>query len=56
MAKPPKTTPTKNMTKAQVETLKDVIAANTIEGVLDQSGGKDTRMSRDGGTMRRLRR
>jgi len=50
-----KTTPTTKMTPAQAKKLANIKAANRVERELDRSDGRDTRMSRDGGTGRRLR-
>lgn len=51
-----KNTPQDKMTPKQAAKLTRTKAANRIEGTIDQSEGRDTRMSRDGGTGRRLRR
>lgn len=54
--KPKKTTPTTKMTSAQAKKLAQTRVNNHIEGTMDAADQKDTRMARDGGTNRRLRR
>lgn len=55
MAKPPKTqSPTTKMTARQRIKLNNIKAQNKMQGVVDASDGRDTKMSRDGGTNRRL--
>ncbi len=54
--KPAKTTPTSKMTKQQARNLAVNKAVDKYEGDLDRKQGRDTRMSRDGGTNRRLKR
>lgn len=56
MAKPPKTTPTTKLTPKQAQKLTQTKQINRAEGTMDSADGRDTRMSRDGGTGRRLRR
>lgn len=53
MAKKP---PQEKLTPKQAKTLQQIKTNNRIEGSIDQSEGRDSRMSRDGGTGRRLRR
>jgi hypothetical protein len=53
MAKKP---PTSKMTPAEARKLQETKDANRAERVIDRSEGRDTRMGRDGGTNRRLRR
>lgn len=50
-----KTTPTTPITKAQVKKLAQTRTLNRAEGRADAADGRDTRMSRDGGTGRRTR-
>lgn len=51
-----KTTPTSKMTPAEARKLQETKQANRAEREIDRSEGRDTRMSRDGGTGRRQRR
>lgn len=50
-----KKTPQDKLTPKQANKLKNIKTNNRIEGAIDSSEGRDTRMSRDGGTGRRLR-
>lgn len=52
--KPKKTTPTAKMTPAQAKKLAQIRVNNHIQGTMDAADQRDTRMSRDGGTNRRL--
>lgn len=51
-----KVTPTTKLTKSQAKALKNQKTVNRIEGRADANDGRDTRMARDGGTNRRLRK
>lgn len=51
-----KTTPTTKLTGAQAKKLQEIKDSNRAERVIDRSEGRDTRIARDGGTNRRLRR
>lgn len=56
MKKPPKTTPTAKATRADLKALRVNKAVDAWEGDMDRKQGRDTRMGRDGGTNRRLKR
>lgn len=56
MTKPEKSKPTAKLTKKQAQDLKVTKRNNAIEGYGDRANGRDTRMLRDGGTNRRLRK
>lgn len=56
MSKPAKTTPTTKMTTKEAKQLALNKVVDKYEGDLDRKQGRDTRMSRDGGTNRRLKR
>jgi hypothetical protein len=55
MAKPDKRQPTEKLTPKQAAKLKTARQINRQQGQLDAEQGRDTRMSRDGGTGRRTR-
>jgi hypothetical protein len=48
--------PTAKLTPAQAKKLQDTKAVNRAEREADRADGHDSRMARDGGTGRRLRR
>jgi hypothetical protein len=54
--KPAKTTPTEKMTPKQARTFIGRKIVDKMEGTMDRNAGRDTRMSRDGGTNRRLKK
>lgn len=56
MAKPKKTTPTGQFDPKAIKKLKGQKSVDRMQGRADAADGRDTRMSRDGGTNRRTRR
>jgi hypothetical protein len=56
MAKPPKQTPTGQFDKASARELQRLKAVDHLEGEMDRKQGRLTRMSKDGGTNRRVRK
>lgn len=48
--------PQNKLTPAQAKQLEHIKKTNRVDATMDSQDGRDTRMSRDGGTGRRLRR